>query len=90
MFSGCISLENINLSSFNTSKVTNMGAMFMRCSSLESLDLSSFDTRAILESKYTTDGTNNILTGLSGFASLCPALTEINFGANFGRCYARL
>ena len=38
------SLENLDLSSFNTSNVTNMGHMFSNCSSLTSLDLSGFNT----------------------------------------------
>ena len=29
MFSGCISLTSLDLSSFNTASVTNMGNMFM-------------------------------------------------------------
>ena len=44
MFYYCSSLTNLDLSSFNTSKVTNMYCMFSDCSSLTSLDLSSFDT----------------------------------------------
>ena len=35
MFSGCASLESLNLSSFNTSKVKNMSFMFGGCSSLK-------------------------------------------------------
>ena len=44
MFSNCLSLESLDLSSFDTSNVTSMGGMFRECSSLSSLDLSSFDT----------------------------------------------
>ena len=44
MFSGCISLSSLNLSTFNTSSVTDMGWMFSGCSSLSSLDLSTFNT----------------------------------------------
>ena len=44
MFSNCSSLTGIDLSSFNTSNVTNMLQMFFACTSLESLDLSNFDT----------------------------------------------
>ena len=38
------SLTELNLSNFDTSKVTNMGGMFSKCSKIVSLDLSSFDT----------------------------------------------
>ncbi len=44
MFSGCQSLTSIDLSSFDTSNVTDMSAMFHGCQSLTSIDLSSFDT----------------------------------------------
>ena len=44
MFESCSSLTNLDLSSFDTSKVTNMDYMFSDCSNLTSLDLRSFDT----------------------------------------------
>ena len=47
MFKGCINLEYLNLSSFDTSQVTDMGAMFENCSSLTSLSLSSFSTSKV-------------------------------------------
>ena len=43
MFRGCSSLNSINLSSFNTSNVTNMSYMFYGCSSLNSINVSSFN-----------------------------------------------
>lgn len=44
MFSNCQSLTNLDLSNFDTSKVTCMEYMFGDCLSLATLDLSSFDT----------------------------------------------
>lgn len=44
MFYQCSSLTSLDLSSFDTSKVTNMYSMFGYCKSLTSLDLSSFNT----------------------------------------------
>ena len=44
LFSDCISLKSVNLSSFNTSLVGDMEAMFSNCYSLTSIDLSNFDT----------------------------------------------
>ena len=44
MFYGCSSLKSIDLSSFNTTHVKDMGSMFFRCSYLKSIDLSSFNT----------------------------------------------
>ncbi|MBR3437010.1 MAG: BspA family leucine-rich repeat surface protein [Lachnospiraceae bacterium] len=43
MFSG-ISVTSLDLSSFDTSKVTNMAQMFSYCFGLSELDLSGFDT----------------------------------------------
>ena len=47
MFYGCSSLTNINLSNFNTNKVTDMGCMFDRCSSLTNINLSNFNTNKV-------------------------------------------
>ena len=47
MFEECISLTNINLSNFNTNKVTNMSFMFSKCSSLININLSNFNTNNI-------------------------------------------
>ena len=44
MFSGCSQLSSLNLSNFDTSKVTDMGYMFSGCWQLSSLNLSSFNT----------------------------------------------
>jgi len=53
MFYCCSSLASLNLSSFNTGNVTDMGSMFSGCSSLASLDLSSFNTEYVRNMKYT-------------------------------------
>ena len=47
MFRNCYNLTQLDVSNFNTSKVTSMTAMFSGCSGLTSLDLSSFDTSKI-------------------------------------------
>ncbi|MCQ2161582.1 MAG: BspA family leucine-rich repeat surface protein [Bacteroidales bacterium] len=39
-----MNLENLNLSSFNTSKVEDMSSMFRQCIMLKTIDLSNFDT----------------------------------------------
>lgn len=44
IFSSCTNLTNINISDWDTSKVTDMTRMFVKCTKLTSLDLSSFDT----------------------------------------------
>ena len=47
MFSDCSALEEVYLSNFNTSKVTNMCGMFHNCSSLTKLDVSGYDTSRV-------------------------------------------
>ena len=47
MFEYCHSLEELDLSTFETSDVKTMERMFVRCTSLKHLDLSSFDTTAV-------------------------------------------
>ena len=42
MFSRCINLENIYLSNFNLSNVTDLGEMFNECYNLKELDLTNF------------------------------------------------
>ena len=44
MFAGCSSLTSLDLSSFNTSKVTDMRGLFAECKNLRSLNVSSFNT----------------------------------------------
>ena len=67
MFQGCSSLESLDLSTFDTSKVGTMGAMFMGCSSLKSLDLSTFDT-------------SNVYQMINLFAN-CPLLESLDLSS---------
>ena len=43
MFSGCRGFTSLDLSSFNTSNVTNMNWMFANCKGLTNLDLRNID-----------------------------------------------
>ena len=52
MFEKCSALNELNLLSFNTSKVTNMSYMFCNCSSLKEIDLSSFNTNLVNDMSY--------------------------------------
>ena len=47
MFSGCSSLESLDLSGFDTSKAEYLTGMFEYCKNLKTLDLSSFDTHNV-------------------------------------------
>lgn len=52
MFSGCSSIEKLDLSALNTEKVTDMSSMFRGCESLKELDLSSFETANVTHMPY--------------------------------------
>ena len=60
MFLNCSSLTSLDLSSFNTSKVTTMERMFDLCCSLTSLDLSNFtfEKRPIVQFMLNNVGNN--------------------------------
>ena len=60
MFYGCSSLTNLDLSSFNTSNVTDMYSMFYGCSSLTNLDLSSFNTSNVTDMDYMFYGCSSL------------------------------
>ena len=49
MFYRCTSLKELNLSNFNTTKVTDMSQMFMECSDLTHINLSNFDTSNVTD-----------------------------------------
>ncbi len=68
MFSGT-AVENLDLSYFDTSDLTDMWGMFFGCTSLKSLDLSSFDTSDVTSMGYLFED--------------CGALDRVRLGANF-------
>ena len=68
MFDGMHNLANLNLSNFDTSKVTNMGSMFLNIKSLTSLNLSNFDTSKVTNMKFMFAGMSSLITlDLSNF-----------------------
>lgn len=68
MFSGCSSLASLDLSGFDTSKVTSMSYMFSGCSSLASIDLSGFNTSLVEYTSSMFDGCSSLASiDLSGF-----------------------
>ena len=60
MFYECSSLNELNISGFNTKKVINMSKMFYRCSSLKKLDLSNFNTNNAKNMSYMFDRCNSL------------------------------
>nr|WP_278245050.1 BspA family leucine-rich repeat surface protein [Ruminococcus flavefaciens] len=47
MFYSCCYLTSLDISNFDTSRISNMDSMFFNCRSLTSLDISSFDTSSV-------------------------------------------
>ena len=68
MFSDCSKLKNLNLSMFNTSKVTDMSYTFYGCQKLVELDLSNFNTSNV--------------TSMSNMFNYCSSLTNLDL-SNF-------
>ena len=64
MFGNCNRLESLNISNFDTSKVTNMESMFGSCSSLTSLDISGWNTSKVIS--------------MAGMFNKCSSIEAIN------------
>ena len=60
LFSDCKQLVNIDFSSFNTEKVTNMSYMFNGCSKLDNIDLSYFNTENVTNMSFIFKGCSNL------------------------------
>ena len=69
MFKGCSALKSLDLTNFNTAKVTNMSFMFSGCSALTSLDLTNFNTANVTDM-------SSMFSGCSALKSL--DLTKFN------------
>ena len=94
MFKDCTSITEINLSNFDTSKVTSMDNMFERCSSLTSLDLSNFNTQLVKRMNFMFSGCSSLtsldlsffdissVTTMDSMFSQCLSLTSLNL-SNF-------
>ena len=90
MFYECKKLTTLDVSHFNTSKVTNMNSMFMNCSSLTALDVSHFDTSNVTNMRYMFYGCSSLttldvshfntskVTNMSYMFSACRSLTTLD------------
>ena len=95
MFSGCSNLTTLDISNFNTKKVTTMLSMFTCCYSLTTLKFSNFDTKNVKNmsgmfsscSNLTTLDVSNFntkkVTTMSGMFSGCSNLTTIYVSDKF-------
>ena len=68
MFQDCSGLTSLDLTSLNTTNVTDMSQMFSDCSNLTYLDLSSFNTQKVTQMRY---------------MFVCKKLKTIKTGTNF-------
>ena len=67
MFANCIRLSALDLSSFDTSQVTDMDFMFAACKRLQNLDLGSFNTSSVIR--------------MRGMFADCRQLTDLNLSS---------
>ena len=86
-------IEKLDLSNFNTSKVTNMCFMFAGCSSLTSIDLSSFNTSQVTNMDEMFGGCSSLasidlssfntskVTNMDGMFGGCSSLTSIDLSS---------
>ena len=65
MFAFMSNLATLNLSNFDTSKVTNMHAMFYGMTKLAALDLSNFNTSQVQDMSSMFSGVFNLITNLN-------------------------
>ena len=60
MFESCSNLTELNLSSFNTSNVVVMEAMFLNSSNLITIDFRNATFNSVTSYSYMLDGTSNL------------------------------
>ena len=83
MFSYCKNLKNIDLSSFDTTNLTNMGYMFSGCSNITNFNLSSINTKKVTNMNYMFSGCRTLTQlDLSSFNTE----NAINMNNMFGNC----
>ena len=85
MFRDLFNLISLDVSSFDTSKVTNMEAMFAGMPSLTSLNLSNFDTSKVTRMNSMFEGASRLTTlNLSNFDTSKVTDMEAMFGYMYG------
>ena len=82
MFSSCSSLTSLDVSSFNTSNVTDMSYMFSNCSALTSLDLSNFNTSKVTTMNYLFNGCLNLKSIKLGEKVASTTVSSSTFGSS--------
>ena len=94
LFYGCRNLKTLDVSNFDTSKVTSMSYIFAYCSNLTTLDLSNFYTSNVTNMNSMFEGCSNFttldlsnfntskVTSMSSMFSNCGNLTTLDL-SNF-------
>ena len=95
MFSGCLNIISIDLSSFDSTEVTNMHYMFGKCKNLEEINLENLKTENVIDMGYMFHNTNlkkiifpksfntKHVKYMSNMFNNCQVLSEINFSPSF-------
>lgn len=93
LFSGCSSLESLDLSKLDTSNTIEMRNMFNNCTSLVSLDLSKFNTKNVTTMSYMFAGCSSLksldlstfdtsnVTDMNGMFSACSSLSMLDLSS---------
>ena len=93
IFYNCYSLQQLDLSNFDTSSVTNMSSMFSNCEKLQQLDLSSFNTSSVTDMSkmfYFCRSLRNLdlssfntssVTNMSDMFSECRSLSQLDLSS---------
>ena len=84
MFYNCSSLQSLDLSNFDTSKVTNMSQMFIGCSGLTSIDLSSINANMVTSMYFIFGRCTNLNQVL--LPSITVSKSSCNFSYMFDSC----
>jgi bacterial surface protein 26-residue repeat protein (3 repeats) (fragment) len=83
-------LTSLDVSNFNTQKVTDMGSMFYGCSGLTSLDVKNFNTQKVTDMSWMFKGCSGLtsldlshfntrkVSGMSEMFSGCSGLTSLD------------
>ena len=83
MFDNCYYIDEINLTNFDASEVTNMDYMFYYCSSLTSLDLSNLNTPKLISINSLFKGCSSLVyINLTNFDTS----KVLNMGSLFNGC----
>ncbi|RKA77832.1 hypothetical protein DZK38_02923 [Listeria monocytogenes] len=90
MFQNCTSLEELDVSNWDTSSATDMAYMFAHCTSLEALDVSNFDTSSVTNMQAMFENCTSLgeldvsnfdtssVTTMAGMFQNCTSLEELD------------